>query len=1055
MSNFFIRRPIVAMVISILMVIVGAVAASRLPVEQYPGLAPPNIKVTTRYPGANAEIVEQSVATPIEQQINGVDNMLYIKSLNTSDGQLQMDVTFRVGMDRDMANVLTQNRVGWASSRLPIEVTQQGVIVKKVNPSILMIISIYSPTGAYDGTFLNNFAVLNVRDAILRVPGVAQADLIGGSEYGMRVWVRPDRLAQLGLSATDVVNAIKEQNLQAPAGQIGGEPAPRGQEFTYTVRAPGRFSTPEEFANIIVRSAGEGGEVRIRDVGRVELGNEFYGQDARLNGQPSAVLMVYLLPGANQTASAEQIYQTLDEAKSRFPEGIDYKITYDTTPAVEASIHEVMKTLYEAVILVILVVFIFLQSWRATLIPLLTVPVSLVGALIFFPMLGFTINVLTLFGLVLAIGIVVDDAIVVVEAVMHHIEHGMTPKDATFQAMKEVSAPVIGIAFILSAVFIPVAFVGGLTGQLYMQFAITIALAVLISAFNALTLSPALAALLLKPGGQAPKGILGKSFGAFNRGFEKITGTYVGLAGGLVRKSVFAIIAVVAFAVAAGGVAKFLPGGFVPDEDLGVFMVHLQLPSAASLQRTGEVARQVEAAIAEDPLVDSYNSMLGANFLSNAHTPYVATFAVRLKPWEERPGAEGDVTAIMRRLSQRLQGMSEAVIFPYSPPTIPGFGAAGGFTLVLQDRSGQMTIAELGQRAGEFIAAARQRPEIGGVTTTFDATVPQVAVSVNREQARSQGVAINDVFTTLQTALGGVYVNDFNRFGRVYRVYVQADSTFRRSAQNINDFYVRSRTTNQMVPLGALVAAQNSSGAEEVTRYNLYRSVVLNGSPAPGFSSGQAMQALAEVAATALPAEMGIEWTGFSYQEATAPPSGPTFAMAIVFVFLLLAAMYESWSLPFSVLLGTPLAAFGAFVGLLIAGYELNVFTSIGLITLIGLAAKNAILIVEFAKMKREEGMPVMEAALTSAKLRFRPILMTSFAFILGVVPLMLASGSGANGQNVMGVSVFAGMLAATALAVFLIPGLYAFVQGLAERFGGAPKAEAAAPAAPAAAKGH
>jgi len=1059
MSNFFIRRPIVAMVISILMVITGLVAASRLPVEQYPGLAPPNIKVTTRYPGANAEIVEQSVATPIEQQINGVDNMLYIKSLSTSDGQLQMDVTFRVGMDRDMANVLTQNRVGWASSRLPIEVTQQGVIVKKVNPSILMIISIYSPTGAYDATFLNNFAVLNVRDAILRVQGVAQADLIGGSEYGMRVWVRPDRLAQLGLSATDVVNAIKEQNLQAPAGQIGAEPAPRGQEFTYTVRAPGRFSTPEEFANIIVRSAGEGGEVRIRDVARVQLGNEFYGQDARLNGQPSAVLMVYLLPGANQTASAEEIYRTLDEAKSRFPDGIDYKITYDTTPAVEASIHEVMKTLYEAVILVILVVFIFLQSWRATLIPLLTVPVSLVGALIFFPILGFTINVLTLFGLVLAIGIVVDDAIVVVEAVMHHIEQGKSPKDATFQAMKEVSGPVVGIALILSAVFIPVAFVGGLTGQLYMQFALTIALSVLISAFNALTLSPALAAILLKPGGHLPKGPLGRFFGAFNRGFEKFTGAYVGLAGGLVRKSVFAVIAIVAFTGAAGGVAKFLPGGFVPDEDLGVFMVHLQLPSAASLQRTGEVARQVEAAIAEDPMVDSYNSMLGANFLSNANTPYVATFAVRLKPWEERPGADGRSTAIMRRLQQRLQGMSEAVIFPYAPPTIPGFGAAGGFTLVLQDRSGQMTVAELGQRAVEFVAAARQRPEIGGITTTFDPTVPQVQVDVNREQARSQGVQINDVFTTLQTALGGVYVNDFNRFGRVYRVYVQADSTYRRSAQNINDFYVRSRTTNRMVPLGALVSARNSSGTEEVTRYNLYRSVVLNGGPAPGYSSGQAMDALRETAASVLPSEMGIEWTGFSYQEATAPPSLPTFIMAIVFVFLLLAALYESWSLPFSVLLGTPLAAFGAFVGLAIARYELNVFTQIGLITLIGLAAKNAILIVEFAKMKHEEGLSVKDAALNAAKLRFRPILMTSFAFILGVVPLMLASGSGSNGQNVMGVSVFSGMLAATALGVLLIPGLYAFVQGISERFGGAPKKhdEAApdAPAAPAAAEGH
>jgi HAE1 family hydrophobic/amphiphilic exporter-1 len=516
------------------------------------------------------------------------------------------------------------------------------------------------------------------------------------------------------------------------------------------------------------------------------------------------------------------------------------------------------------------------------------------------------------------------------------------------------------------------------------------------------------------------------------------------------------VLAIVVFTGAAGGVATFLPGGFVPEEDLGIFLVHLQLPSAASLQRTGEVARQVEAAIAEEPLVESYNTLLGSNFLSNANTPYVATFAVRLKPWEERPGRDGNVQAIMRRLQGRLQGLSEAVIFPYAPPTIPGFGAAGGFTMVLQDRAGQMSVLDLGTRARDFITAAKQRPEIGNVTTTFDPSVPQVAVDVNREQARSQGVQINDVFMTLQTALGGVYVNDFNRFGRVYRVYVQADSGYRRSAQNISDFYVRSRTTNQMVPLGALITARNSSGAEEVTRYNLFRSVVLNGSPAPGYSSGQAMKAMQEVAAATLPAEMGVEWTGFSYQEATAPPSLPTFVMAVVFVFLLLAALYESWSLPFSVLLGTPLAAFGAFVGLFIARYELNVFTQIGLITLIGLAAKNAILIVEFAKMKHEEGLSVKEAALTSAKLRFRPILMTSFAFILGVVPLMLASGSGSRGQNVMGVSVFSGMLAATALGVFLIPGLYAFVQGVSERFGGAPKKhDEAAPTAPVPAEGH
>jgi hydrophobic/amphiphilic exporter-1 (mainly G- bacteria), HAE1 family len=1032
MAQFFIRRPIVAIVISILIVLVGVQTIMHLPIEQYPQLAPPNIQVTATYPGASAEVVEQSVATPIEQQVNGVDNMLYMKSLNSSDGRMQLNVTFSVGTDLDTANTLTQNRVAQAQSRLAQEVIAQGVTVKKVNPSILMVVSLYSPNGTYNDLFLNNYAMLNVKDALLRVPGISQVDM-SGSEYGMRIWLQPDKLAKLGLTPADVMSAIREQNLQAPAGQIGGAPSRADQEYTFTVRAPGRLASPEEFENILVRSTDDGRQVRIKDVARVELGAEFYKSFGRYNGKDAGVLMLYLLPGANQIESAHGIYKTLEELKTFFPADVDYAITYDSTPAVEASIEEIVHTLFEAIILVVLVVFIFLQNARATLIPLLAVPVSLIGTFALFPMLGFSINTLSMFGMVLAIGIVVDDAIVVVEAVMHHIEQGLSPRDATIKAMQEVSGPIIGVSLVMAAVFIPVAFIGGLTGRLYQQFALTIAVSVLISAFNALSLSPALSCLLLKPT-DINKSFLRFFYKLFNRGFEKTTNGYMRLTGALARKAALSLILIALVAVGGGGIAKLIPGGFVPVEDQGILLANVQLPRAASLERTKEVSARVEQILRETPGVDSFNVIGGMSFLSGTYSPSAASFFIRLKPWHERTTPEMQLRMLVGGLSKRMRAIPEAVAFPFIPPTLPGFGASGGFNILLQDRSGNLSVAELGARAQAFMAEANKRPEITQLFTAFDPGVPQVALTVDREKVRTLGVSLTDVFSTLQASLGGAYVNDFNRFGRLYRVFVQADSDYRQKPSDIGQYYVRSRTTQAMIPLSTLVTTTQDAGAEMTVRYNLLRSVDITGQAAPGFSSGQAMQAIEEVAAAVLPREMGYAFTGLSYQEKMAPNPTPTFILAVVFVFLLLAALYESWSLPWSVLLITPAVILGAMSGVWIGKFDNNVFVQIGLVMLIGLAAKNAILIVEFAKMQHDKGKGLIDAAIESARLRFRPILMTAFSFMLGVVPLMLATGSGANARRMMGITVFSGMLAATALGVFLTPAFFVIVERLAGR---------------------
>jgi len=1033
MSNFFINRPIVAIVISILTLLIGVVVIRGLSIEQYPFLAPPNIRVTATYPGASAEAVEQSVATPIEQEVNGVDRMIYMKSSNTSDGRMLLDVNFEVGTDQDTANVLTQNRVSTAAARLPAEVNQQGVTVKKQSPSILMVISLYSPKDAYDANFLINYAGINLRDQILRIPGIAQVDLFGGTDYGMRVWIKPDKLAKLGLTPSDVISAIKEQNLQAPAGKVGGAPTPADQEFTETLSAPGRLVTPEEFENIIVRQAATGAVVRIKDIGRAELGSQDYNSFGRLNGKPGGAMAVYLLPGANQLKAAETIYETMEHSKSIFPPDMDYKIVYDTTPAVEASIHEILKTFVEALILVTIVVFVFLQNIRATIIPLITIPISLIGTFIFFPLLGFSVNTLSMFGLVLAIGIVVDDAIVVVEAVIHHLEHGLKPKEATIKAMSEVSAPVIGIALILSAVFVPVALLGGLVGSMYKQFALTIAISVLLSAFNALSLTPALCALLLKEP-KPMRGPLGAFFRGFNKVFDVTTNGYVHVSRLLVRRSILTIGIVGVVVLGAIFFAKRIPAGFIPDEDQGIFGVNVQLPPGASLARTSEVLKQVEAILAKTDGVESYQTIGGYGVVTNTYQSNYGSMFARLKPWEERHGEALHVKGIMAGLQKQFAAIPEAVIFPFNIPTLSGFGAASGFNFLIQDRSGTMSVDELGEQARRFVAAGRQRPELGTLFTSFDPNYPQVKVNLDREKARTLGVPVNDVFQTMSTAMGGAFVNDFNRFGRLYRVYVQAESTDRLHAEDIGRIYARSKTTNAMVPLSTLVSVNDIAGTELTTRFNLLRSVEMQGSPGRGYTSGQALTALEEVFAQTMPKEMSFAYSSLSYQEKIAPPPAPTFILAIICVFLLLAAMYESWRLPWAVLLGSPLVALGALFGVWLFGYDNNVYVQIGLVMLIGLAAKNAILIVEFAKAKHEEGLTLEDSALTSARLRFRPILMTAFAFILGVVPLMKASGAGAGAQNVMGVGVFFGMLVATALGVFIIPGNFTFILGLGSR---------------------
>jgi HAE1 family hydrophobic/amphiphilic exporter-1 len=1050
MADFFIRRPIVAMVISILTVIVGLVTLSRLPISEYPPVSPTMIQVTTTYRGAAAEAVMESVATPIESKVNGVDKLLYLQSFNANDGKLTLNVYFDVGTDVDIMQVNAQNRVGQAEAMLPDAVKREGVVVNRSSPDILMVIALASPKGTYDAIFLGNYCDINLVDGIKRVKGVGDVKNFTAQDYSMRVWLRPDRLASLGVTPSDIQNAVKEQNAQSPAGRIGAEPAPPGQEGQFNVRALGLLKDPKEFEEIIVRSNPDGSQVKIKDVARVELGAQTYDLRARLNRSPAGAIGIYLAPGANALETADNVKKILATAKERFPADMDYDITLDSTLPIKASMESIVHTLFEAVVLVLVVVYVFLQSFRATIIPMLTVPVSLLGAFMVFPLLGFSVNVLTMFGLVLAIGIVVDDAIVVVEAVQHHIEHGLTPVEATRQAMKEVSGPVVAIGLVLCAVFVPVAFMGGVTGQLYQQFALTIAVSVVFSVINALTLSPALSAMLLRkptPG----RGPIAKFFKGFNRFFDWLSNGYGNMVGHLARKAARSMILLVAVCVGIYLIGKVVPGGFIPDEDKGYMFVAVELPEGASLQRTDEVLKQIETIVANTEGVRSAVGLAGMNILNSLNFPNAALMFVGLKDWKERAAPHLHASAIAREWNKKFYGIAGARAFAFGPPPLPGYGNVSGFSMQLQDRTGG-SIEQLAGYVQQFQAAVSQRPEIGRVSTTFNPATPQVKVELDREKARTLGVPVDSVFATLQTYLSGLYVNDFVRFGRVYKVFLQAEPQFTSKPNDIGQFYVRNND-GQMVPLSTLVRISQMSGPNFVTRFNLYNAAEIMGAPAPGYSSGQALHAIEEVMKT-MPSEVAYEWSGLTLQEKKSEGQAAViFGMAVLFVFLLLAAQYESWGLPFAVLLATPTVVLGTMVGMWVRSYDLNVYAQIGLVMLIGLAAKNAILIIEFAKMRREEGKEILDAAVEGSKLRLRPILMTSFAFILGCVPLMLASGSGAASRSTMGTGVVYGMTIATAVGLFIIPVCYVFVQRIVERSGKKKPVEAGAATAAAVAE--
>src|SRR6516162_3671330 len=1045
MSKFFVNRPIVAIVIAIVMTIVGMITYLRLPVAQFPDIVPPEIQVLTTYTGADALTVEQSVATPIEQQMSGVDFMNYMYSVNGNDGTLKLTVDFEVGTNVNTDQILSQMRSNQASSQLPSDVNKFGVTVAKSTSSPLIMFALYSPKGTYDNIFLANYANINLNDEFTRVKGIASVSVFGAGQYAMRIWVKPDQLAKLGLTIPEIISAINSQNTVNPAGTIGGEPVPKGQEFTYAVRSQGRLQTPEEFGEIVVRSNPDGSMVRVKDVGRIELGGQNYALSGRLNGKPAALVALYQLPGSNAIAAADGAKKRIKELSQKFPADLDYVVCLDTTLAVTEGMAEIKKTLEEALLLVILVVFIFLQGWRATLIPLLAVPVSLISTFVLFPMFGFTVNTLSLFGLVLAIGLVVDDAIVVVEAVEHHIEHGLSPREAPLKAMEEVSGPVVAIAIVLAAVFIPTAFVPGITGRLYQQFAVTIAVSMLISAFNALTLSPALSAMLLKPKKKG-KGLLQRFYNWFNRVFGAATDKYTTTCHFLIRKSLIAVIILAGFVVLAGMFGKRIPGSFLPDEDQGYFFAQVILPDAASFQRTDDVMQQCEEVLKKTPGIQYYSTVVGLNFLSGVNTTYSGIFFISLKEWKERKTPEEQYQAILKHVNTEFSKIPAARAFAFSPPAIPGIGTSGGVTFMLQDRSGK-DVAFLAEQVSKFVAAARERKELAGVTPMFSPYVPQTFLNVDKEKVLKQNMNLSDVYQTLQTFMGSYFVNYFNRFGRQWQVFIQAEGDYRTNIDQVEQFFVKNKD-GKMVPLSAISNSKPISGPEYTMRYNLYRSAQINATNAPGYSSAQAMKAMEEVFKSTMPNEMGFAYMGMSYQEKRAQEgvsASVIFAFSLLFVFLVLAAQYESWSLPFSVLISLPVAVWGAFAGLIVGHYELNVYAQIGLVMLIGLSAKNAILIVEFAKMKHEQGLGLVEAALEGAKLRLRPILMTSFAFILGCVPLAKASGAGALSRQVMGYVVIGGMLAASFIAVFLIPVLFYLV----EKFSGGKKPHPATQPAP------
>ncbi len=1020
------------MVIAIITVIVGLVSMAGLPISQYPNIVPPQIQVQTTYVGADALTVEQSVATPIEQQMSGVEGMEYMYSVNASNGAMTLNVIFGIETQPTTDQILAQMRQTQAASQLPSDVRNYGVTVTQAFASPLGVFVLYSPDNTYDPVFLANYAYININDPMTRVNGVGQVNIYGSGQYAMRIWVEPDRLATLNITVPEVIDAINAQNNVNPAGQIGGEPVPDGQLFTYTVNTTGRLVTVEDFENIVIRASSDGAIVRVKDVANVTLGAQYYNLRGRFNGKNAAIVCVYQQPGSNAVDTMANARKLMEQLSQEFPGGLSYTLALDTTEAVTEGMKEIIKTLFEAMILVIIVVFIFLQGWRATLIPLIAVPVSLIGTFAVFPLLGFSINTLSLFGLVLAIGLVVDDAIVVVEAIESHIEEGLSPRDAAFKAMSQVSGPVVAIALILAAVFIPTIFIPGITGQMYQQFAITMAVSVIISAFNALSLSPALGSILLraKPKGGTP-GLLGKFFGGFNKFFGKATDGYVSICGRLIRKLAIGLLLLAVLGATGIGIGSKLPSGFIPEEDQGYIYGAVQLPRATSLQQTDLACQEAEKILLATPGVEYVTTVVGFNLLSSVQATYNGFFFITLKPWADRTAAQVQVDAIMAKVNREFSGMSmPTAAFSFPPPAIPGIGTSGGVTFILEDRTGA-DVEFISQNTQKFEQAANKRPELSKVFTTALWDVPQIYIDVDKEQAMIQGVSLSDAYETLQTFLGGYFVNYFNRFGLQWQVYVQAAGEYRTDISNLGLFYVTNKDGDS-VPLSSFVNAERSFGPEFTMRFNMYRCSQINASVADGYSTGQAMKALEEVFKETMPSGMGYDYFGMSFQEQQAAQGVPPtaiFGLSLLFVFLILTAQYESWSLPFSVLLTTPIAVFGAFAALLMRGMQNNLYAQIGLVMLIGLSAKNAILIVEFAKDEYEKGKPLMEATLAGARLRLRPILMTAFAFILGCVPLATATGSGAVSRRVLGTTVIGGMLAATFIAIFIIPVTFFLVE--------------------------
>lgn len=1031
-SKTFIERKNTTIVIAIIIVIVGLICMFNLPIAQLPDIAPPVTDVRANYVGANSTTVEETVTTPIENQVNGTPGAMYIQSVSANDGSMSITVTFKLGTNPDISTLDVQNRVSLALPSTPDEVRRVGVTVKKRSNDMLMVIALNSPKGKHSREFLDNYLNIYLKPELARISGVGDVNAFS-QDYSMRIWLNPDKMAALGLAAGDISRAITEQNQQVPAGSVGAPPMGKTQAFEYTVSVKGRLATSEEFGNVVVATSPNGGLVRLRDVARIDLGSFTYAIEAKADGKTGSGMAIYLSPGANALDVNDRVIAKMKDMAKSFPDDVNWLIPFETTSFVKISIDEVIQTFIEALILVVIVVFVFLQNWRATLIPILVIPISLIGTFIFFQLLGFSINTLTLFGFVLAIGIVVDDAIVVVEAVQHHIDADlMSPREATFKAMAEVSAPVIAIALILAAVFVPVAFIPGVSGRLYQQFALTIAFSVLLSAFLALTLTPALTAILLRPAHLTKQSHgLNKLFFKFNEWFARFTNRYGnGVKHSIRFTPVVLIILGVLFAIAAF-LFKKTPTTFVPQEDMGALFIALELPEASSTERTKEVVAEISSILTKDSAVSHFFGITGINFVANATKPNSGTFFVSLKPWDERYAHGDNINTVLGRIQGAAGRIIGANVICIPAPTLRGLGTSGGFSFILEQRSNP-DINQFLQVMGQFLMAANQRPEIARAYAFFSANTPQFNVEVDRDKCKQLGVAVSDVFNALQTFLGGLYVNDFTKFSRSFRVVLQADSLYRTSINNLNTYYVRNNT-GQMVPLSALITTKKSAGAPVINHFNLYRSVEIDGDSKTGYSSGDAINALKEVAAAVLPENFNYEWANVSLQEIEAGNSSLLiFGLSILFVFLLLTALYESWSVPFSVLLAVPVALFGSIVALSLTKQANSVYSQIGLITLIGLAAKNAILIVEFCKERVDRGMPLLEATLEAVKLRLRPILMTSFAFILGVMPLCLAKGAGAASRVNIGFTVVGGMLAATMLGIFTVPVLYVLITKLA-----------------------